>query len=578
MAGGKETPRQKMIGMMYLVLTALLALNISKEVLNGFVKVENSLQDTQQTLKGKVAETLTTLEVKYAQNKEKVGPFMDKAREVRERSDNLVNYITQLKGRCMAKSEGKYAEAEANGFVDFIGKDESGMDTTINLAVIQKKDEYQELTAFMVGSEPQKPKFDENDPWSAAALRANLEAYRDYLREVKLVDSQGNTRELPEYIKVQLDDRFTFENEMEDGKEVLWEAANFFDVPLAAVMPLMSKMIVDVQDAQEDVLSWLLGGIEAKSYKFTTLKPLVVPESNYILRGDSFRADVLLAAYDATNAPDIYVDGAKWDGRDSTALEYEGLEGLSIGSDGMGKLRIPTRGMSLGEMNFKGLIRYQGPDGNIEPFSFYTPTITVAEPALVVSPTKMNVFYRGVPNPVEVSVPGVPQDKIDVRIDGGHKIKKESDGTYTVEPSSNSSVREANITVTAELPDGSKKSLPAKNFRVKRIPDPVAFWTGKRPSDKGITMAEVKSFAPVAARMEGFDFDVKVRVKSFTLKVSKDGSFSDLPSGNNRLTSDQQEALKRLRRGNVIYLEDILVSMPDGTERDLPPMKLKITG
>jgi len=578
MAGGKETPRQKMIGMMYLVLTALLALNISKEVLNGFVKVENSLQDTQQTLKGKVAETLTTLEVKYAQNKEKVGPFMDKAREVRERSDNLVNYITQLKGRCMAKSEGKYAEAEANGFVDFIGKDESGMDTTINLAVIQKKDEYQELTAFMVGSEPQNPKFDENDPWSAAALRANLEAYRDYLREVKLVDSQGNTRELPEYIKLQLDDRFTFENEMEDGKEVLWEAANFFDVPLAAVMPLMSKMIVDVQDAQEDVLSWLLGGIEAKSYKFTTLKPLVVPESNYILRGDSFRADVLLAAYDATNAPDIYVDGAKWDGRDSTALEYEGLEGLSIGSDGMGKLRIPTRGMSLGEMNFKGLIRYQGPDGNIEPFSFYTPTITVAEPALVVSPTKMNVFYRGVPNPVEVSVPGVPQDKIDVRIDGGHKIKKESDGTYTVEPSSNSSVREANITVTAELPDGSKKSLPAKNFRVKRIPDPVAFWTGKRPSDKGITMAEVKSFAPVAARMEGFDFDVKVRVKSFTLKVSKDGSFSDLPSGNNRLTSDQQEALKRLRRGNVIYLEDILVSMPDGTERDLPPMKLKITG
>lgn len=578
MAGGKETPRQKMIGMMYLVLTALLALNISKEVLNGFVKVENSLQDTQHTLKGKVAETLTTLEVKYDQNKEKVGPFMDKAREVRGKSDNLVNYITQLKGRCMATSEGKYDDALANDFAEFIGKDESGMDTTISLAVIQKKDEYQELTAFMVGSEPQNPKYDENDPWSATALRKNLEAYRDYLKGVKLVDSQGNNRELPEYIKVQLDERFTFENEIEDGKEVTWEAANFFDVPLAAVMPLMSKMIVDVQDAQEDVLSWLLGGIEAKSYKFTDLKPLVVPESNYILRGDSFRADVLLAAYDATNAPEIYVDADKWDKRDSSLLAYEGLEGLTIGPDGMGKLRIPTRGMSLGEMNFKGLIRYQGPDGNIEPYSFYTPTITVAEPALVVSPSKMNVFYRGVPNPVEVSVPGVPQDKIDVRIDGGHKITKQSDGSYVVEPSSSSSVREANITVSAELPDGTKKTLPAKNFRVKRIPDPVAFWTGKKPTDKGITKAEVLSFAPVAARMEGFDFDVQVRVKSFTLRISKDGSFSDLPSGNNRLTSDQQEALKRVRRGNIIYLEDILVSMPDGTERDLPPMKLKITG
>lgn len=578
MAGGKETPRQKMIGMMYLVLTALLALNISKEVLNGFVKVENSLQNTQKTLKGKVSETLTTLEVKYAQNKEKVGPFMDKAREVRSESDQLVNYITQLKGRCMATSEGKYDDALENEFLNFIGKDDSGMDTTMSLADIQKKDEYQELTAFMVGSEPQSPKFDENDPWSASALKQNLEAYRDYLKEIRLVDSQGNARELPEYIKVQLDDRFSFPNEMEDGKEVLWEAANFYDVPLAAVMPLMSKMIIDVQDAQEDVLSWLLGGIEAKSYKFTDLKPLVVPESNYILRGDSFRADVLLAAYDATNAPDIFIDDKKWDGRDSALLAYEGMEGMTIGADGMGKLRIPTRGMSLGEMNFKGLIRFQGPDGNVEPYPFLTPTITVAEPALVVSPTKMNVFYRGVPNPVEVSVPGVPQDKIDVRIDGGHSIKRQSDGSYIVEPIKNSTVREANITVSAELPDGTKKTLPSKNFRVKRIPDPVAFWTGKKPSDKGITKAEILSFAPVAARMEGFDFDVKVRVRSFTMRISKDGSFSDLASGNNRITSDQQEALKRVRRGNIIYLEDILVSMPDGSERDLPPMKLKITG
>ena len=139
MAGAKETPRQKMIGMMYLVLTALLALNISKEVLNGFVKVENSLQATQHTLKGKVAETLTTLEVKYAQNKEKVGPFMDKPATSMERSDNLVNYITQLKGRCMAVSEGKYDDAVANDFVNFIGQDETGMDTTINLAVIQEE-------------------------------------------------------------------------------------------------------------------------------------------------------------------------------------------------------------------------------------------------------------------------------------------------------------------------------------------------------------------------------------------------------------------------------------------------------
>ena len=575
MAGGKETPRQKMIGMMYLVLTALLALNISKEVLNGFVKVENSLQDTQHTLKGKVQETFTTLEVKYAQNKEKVGPFMDQARDVRDRSDNLVNYITQLKGRCMATSEGVYDKELENNFANFIGKDETGMDTTINLAAIEKKDEYQELTAFMVGSEPQSPKFDENDPWSAAALRKNLEEYRDYLKGVRLVDSQGMTRELPDYVKIQLDERFTFPNEMEEGKSVTWEAANFFDVPLAAVMPLMSKMIVDVQDAQEDVLAWLLGGIEAKSYKFTNLVPLVVPESNYILRGDSFRADVLLAAYDATNSPDIYVDEEKWDGRDSTMLAFEGLEGLTMGADGFGKLRIPTTGMGLGEMTFKGLIRYQGPDGNIEPYSFYTPTITVAEPALVVSPTSMNVFYRGLDNPVEISVPGVPQDKVEARIDGGHKLSRQRDGSYIVVPNKNPRIDEANITVTAELPDGTTKRLPPKKFRVKRIPDPVVNWLGNNSVTGTIKESEVKAFKPLNAAMVNFDFEFAARVKKFNLLVVRGGQVSRLTSNSNTFTAEMKAALGRLRPGETLYFTDILVSMPDG-DRPVAPLTLKI--
>ena len=381
-------------------------------------------------------------------------------------------------------------------------------------------------------------------------MKKNLEDYSDYLKETRLTDSQGNSRELPEYIKVQLDERFTFEDEMEDGKEVLWEAANFFDVPLAAVMPLMSKMIIDVQDAQEDVLSWLLGGIEAKSYKFTNLatSPEWCLSPTTFCVGFHPRRRVARSVRRHQRPRHLRRRQEVGRPRQQHAGLRRSLETLSIGSDGMGKLRIPTKGMQLGDMTFKGLIRYQGPDGNIEPYAFMTPNITVAEPALVVSPTKMNVFYRGVPNPVEVSVPGVPQDKIDVRIDGGHSIKRQSDGTYVVEPNKSSSVREANITVSAELPDGSKKTLPAKKFRVKRIPDPVAFWTGKKPTDKGITKAEILSFAPVAARMEGFDFDVQVRVKSFTMRISKDGSFSDLPSPNNRMTPDMQEALKRVRR------------------------------
>ena len=571
MAGGKETPRQKMIGMMYLVLTALLALNISKEVLNGFVKVENSLLTTQGTLSAKVNETNTELEVKYAQNQEKVKPFRDQATKVNKSSDDLIAYITELKARAMASSTGDYKEQEATNFDGFLGKDENGRDTVLNLAYIAQKDEYMALTEFMVGGAPNAPKEGE---WTALQLRTSMESYRDELKAISFKDNQGVTRTLPPNLLEQLDETFLFGTEMEDGKEVLWEAANFYDVPLAAVMPLMTKMTLDIQDIQEDILSWLLGSVDAKSYKFTNLLPLVVPESNYILRGDSFRANVLLAAFDGTNPPEFYVDAQKFNGRDSSMLDFASIESLPIGTDGLGKLRISTKGMALGDVNYKGLIRFQGPDGNIEPYPFYTPSFTVAEPALVVSPTKMNVFYRGLPNPVEVSVPGVAGDALEVRISGDNKIKKQTDGTYVVDPGK---VAEAKITVTATMPDGSKKTLPARDFRVKRIPDPVPSFAGKTPSDRLISKNTLLGAPGVSAKMENFDFDVKVTVKSFSISVSRDGTLVEKKSNSNRLSSDMSELLKRVGRGNVIYIEDIVVSMPDGTERQLAPMKLKVS-
>ena len=96
MAGAKLSPRQKMIGMMYLVLTALLALNISKEVLNGFVKVENSLIKTQVTIAEKVNDTFSTLKAKYLNNQEKVGPFFSKAEEVTSDAEEIINCISAL--------------------------------------------------------------------------------------------------------------------------------------------------------------------------------------------------------------------------------------------------------------------------------------------------------------------------------------------------------------------------------------------------------------------------------------------------------------------------------------------------
>jgi gliding motility-associated protein GldM len=519
-------------------------------------------------LNGKVKETMGELEGKYAANKEKVQPFMTQAQELNKRAEELVTYITQLKARAMSASVGDYQEQEGAGFSKYLGKDEFGNDTTLSLVYIDKKDEYQSLTAFMVGSEPQSPKQDE---WSAHMLRVKMEEFRDYIKAIKFQDNLGGTRELPDFIKDQVDATFHFGTEMEDGKEVLWEAANFYDVPLAAVMPLMTKMTLDIQDVQEDILAWLLSGVDAKSYKFTKLRPIVVVGQNYLLRGDSMRADILLAAYDETNRPQIMVGNSNFTGTKPTG-NVNGAA-LKVSADGLGLFRRSTAGMPLGDITYEGVIRYQGPDGSVETHPFVTPTFTIAEPALVVSPTKMNVFYRGLDNPVEISVPGVASDKLTATISGDHRLTRAADGTFMVRPGASP---EASITVTATMPDGSKKSMPPRKFRVKRVPDPIPVFAGKTPTDRSIAKGDLQAAVGVAARMEGFDFEVSTTVRSFRMTATVGGNIVEKESNSNKVTGDMKAMLEQVRKGNLVMLSEIRVSMPDGTDRILPSITLKV--
>ncbi|MDG2311140.1 MAG: gliding motility protein GldM [Flavobacteriales bacterium] len=565
MSGAKETPRQKMIGMMYLVLTALLALNISKEVLDGFVKVENSLLQTQSTLSSKISDTYSALEGKYSSNQVKVGPFYDQAQAIVKKSDDLVRYITELKARCLSTSSGDFEQQELVNFENYIGVDENGNDTTLNLAYIRVKDEYQSLTRYMVGADEKNPIEGE---WTANGIRLAVQEYRDYLLNMSVTDIDGNVISLPANTIKSLNERFSFEQEMKADKMVSWEIANFHKMPLAAVMPLMSKMIIDIRDAEEDAIGWLLNSTEAKSLKFSNIMPLTIPQSNYILRGDTVRANIFLAAFDPTKKPEVYIDSKKWDGKDSTALDYADLEPLDVNDLGQGVMAMSSRGMSLGQYQYKGVIRYQGAEGEMQSQQFFTPSFTIAEPALVVSPTKMNVFYRGVPNPVEISVPGVPSDKLRVSISGSHKIKKQSDGTYIVEPSTDSN-KTAVISVKGEMPDGTISNLGQRDFVVKRIPDPLPWWGGKDPTNMLIKTNEILSFTAVVPKMPDFAFQIKPEVIGFTITMSKDGVVSSEKSTNNKITSQQEKLLRKARPGTRLFFEDIKVRMPDKTTRIL---------
>ena len=209
-----------------------------------------------------------------------------------------------------------------------------------------------------------------------------------------------------------------------------------------------------------------------------------------------------------------------------------------------------------------------------DPLTYYTyANYEVAKPSLVVSPTKMNVFYKGVDNPVDVSVPGFSADKIRPSISNG-SITKASGGGYIVKVSKGT---KADISVTAELPDGGTKRLGPAEFRVKSVPNPTPYFAGKSVDDDKVKKAELTAAQGVIAKMEDFDFDLKFTVVQFKLTMIIGGTPIEKLTKSNRISSDMKEMLKKAKRGQKVYIEGIKAKGPDGTIRNLGSLSFKVT-
>src|SRR5690554_3130616 len=291
MAGGKLSPRQKMIGMMYLVLTALLALNISKDILNAFVTVNEGLEKTKNNFKEKNDDQYAAFLNAYSENKAKVGPFYEKAMLVQEEADALVKYIDQIKVEIIAKVEPSISK-------DMImGKDSRGEDTLMDLMYVQVKDNYVVPTNILVGSEPAKPKTGE---FSAMDLKSRLEVFRDNIIEMLP----------PDNIHVSsLKETFKFENKREaSGVESNWASYNFYGVPTAATITLLTKIQTDVRNAESDIIKYLFSDVDAASYKFNVLESAVISPSNYIIQEVTFTLDVFLAVFVVPKNPQVFIE------------------------------------------------------------------------------------------------------------------------------------------------------------------------------------------------------------------------------------------------------------------------------
>lgn len=546
MASGKQSPRQAMINMMYLVLTALLALNVSKEILDSFVTVNNGLENTKLSLNDKMTAQYASFESFASENPAKYGAAWNEAKKIKDTGADLVAYIDTIKAKAIQKAEGWPMDSIV-----------LGDGRIVDLMKVTKKDSHDELTNMMVGSEPGKPI---EGPFTARELRAKLEAFRDMVKGSRPDDQN---------LASTVDRLFDFEDRADaSGTMNNWSSLNFYHVPMAAGITILSKIQSDVRNAEGEVVKRMMDAVEGKSFKFNKLTTIVKPLSSFVTIGSKYQAEIFLGAYDDQNAPEVYIAGPGAT-IDTVAKKIIG-ESIKLPMNGA-KAQLEQMASGAGIRTVKGIIKFK-PVGGEETTEVFETTYEVAAPSLVVSPTKMNVFYRGVENPVDISVSGYSPSDVAASMSNG-TLSKAANG-WIVKPGKDT---EATVSATVTNPDGTKKAMPGIKFRVKNVPNPTPYFGGKSVNDETIRKTDLTAAAGVIAKMIDFEFDLKFDVVEYKVTMVVNGVPLEKSTKGPAVSGDMKEIFQKAKPGQKIYIEGIKARGPDGTVRNLGALSFKVT-
>ncbi|MCB9185116.1 MAG: hypothetical protein H6601_00045 [Flavobacteriales bacterium] len=564
MAGGKETPRQKMIGMMYLVLTALLALNVSKEILNSFILINDSLSLTNQNFTGKNQSQYDAFGVALANDEQKVRPYYAKAMQVKEASDSLYHHVELLKQYLIMRTDKLDStlidQLRQSGDLDSIS-------SIFSLRNVNSKDNYDIPTNIMIGGEEGKLK---EGKWTASELMYKINSFRD-----RLIDKVDPKKGQPiiDALKVNFKTDTVLRISQSEVQE--WPLANFYHIPLAAVVTNLSKIQTDIRNAESDVIKYLYGEVDASDFKFDTLAAKIIAP-NLVFQGDEYKAEIFVAAFSTTQNPQVQI--GKVDTSTNTIIGS--VDTTSVVVDrGVGTYTVKATQEGLRE--YSGLIRVKAPSGKYLSYPFKGEYM-VMKSGVVVSPTKMNVLYRGVKNPLSISVPGVAPELVKAQITGGGSLRpdnKEGKGNYIAEIKGGET--EAVVKVSAEI-DGKSRPMGDFKFRVKNVPAPTPTIAGV---EEGLISANRLAAAPtVIPKLKDFDFELFYKVTKFDIVFQVGADLITTPVNGSTIPPNVVDQIKRLKKGSRVYIENTKAVMLDETNRPAPgvtpvplaPMSLKI--
>lgn len=539
MASHKESPRQKMIGMMYLVLTALLALNVSDQVLKGFITVDEGIDKSKKIISQNNLQIEQAFKEYVEAGNVEAKPYYEKCVESRTKIEQLISYIDKMKYLLISKTEN------------------TTKPDTVQLRFMKKLDDFDTPTQLFIGSDEANPK---TSIHTAFELKQNLTQLSSDL--VKTISDLKTTDQIDHADGNSLIEKINTikpvdRNSMEDGIKMNWIMDNFYNIPTAAVITNFDKIQTDLKNVESELFRVLAASSNKYLFKVNKLQAKVLAPNSYVQTGQAFKADILLSASsnDLTSDRMKVLIGAEYDTLNKK-LTKPG-EAISI-ADGIGKYEVVGTGQ--GPQNFNGVIEYKNPKGLMEyyPFSY---SYMVAAPFSAIGADNMNVMYVGVDNPVTVSAAGFAPTDLSVNISGcGAKVKLTSAGKYVISASSTGTCL---MTVMAKTPEGMKQQGPPKVFRVKAIPPPVAKINGKPVlSTLELKATELNTINSLGAICMGFEFPVNAVIKEATIiATDKNGALIEEKITSPILTARAKEIIRGIGPGKRAFIEGIKVNI-----------------
>ncbi|HEY8971731.1 MAG TPA: GldM family protein [Puia sp.] len=518
-----KEPRQKMINMMYLVLTALLALNVSVEVLNAFKTVNHSIEGSNDVVTAKNNQTYKAFADALADGKttEKAKPWAPKAYDAQKLSGNLCKYIEDLKNQLIEQSSPQVKDGKKE-FSD------GNLDATTR--IMDTKGEGPKLYQSLV---------DYKAKLLGLLDPSNYPDQPDNIKDDLRKDKARFEKELPLDLSIPASEAG---NALTGNTPKDWTIRYFHMTPTIAGLTILSKFQSDVKNSESQVIDYLFKKIGEVKVVFDQFQPLIGTNATYLMPGDELEVTAGVGAFSAAAKPKITING----------------QPQNVGADGTADYK--TKVSSTGTVNVK--IEYIKPDGS-------TGTIDKAVKYTVGTPSgasvfleKMNVLYVKEDNPVKISGGSVGAEKVSVRFTNG-EITHTGGDDYNVVPTTPG---EGKIIVNAA---GKITEFP---MRVKFLPNPTGFVGTK--TGGAMPSAEFKAMGALLARLDNSEFQSPFQVVSYKI-AAVGGNIPQYIEASNegpRWTGQAASIISKASPGTNVFFDDIRVKGKDGRIRVLPAM------